>query len=376
MKRITAVLISLMLMLACTAVAYANTGTVYNGTLDDYGNYKLGKMFDAYFTNASWLQGVGADGYTYVSITGDTTYNNRPTQVSIQFRMLGDSRFEVCAFERDGKGRAWSEFHSLMTAICQYYDTIQANLAYQKPSPTPTPDNSCPWCDEWWCEGNYCEKTDSWRDVVPGEHSFWGITSGETTYPGDILDEKGIQYEEISGSRLSQIHSLKDQEILLFGLPVSLSFQYSASRPNWLTHIDIDCRTSDAADALDAFITLLKATAAQYGEPTGGYMQTGSYYWGDEWSFPIDDMEIFEETIFTALTEEKYVMMCLYNKNLGVYVSLAQKDDTIVGNTWLRYHYNLPAALEEAPPDSADFFTFARPRGVYGATPKTITIGF
>lgn len=379
MKRLAIFLCTFIFIVACEGAALASSTSiniVKTGRLDAHPDYTVGEAFDAFFSDVNWYTFDGADGNTYVNVSGGFTYNGNPAQGTIQFRLQEGNRFQLAAYVRDGKDQSWNALGALINSIYAEYDNMVANQRNTAVMATPVPDNGCDWCDEWWCEGSYCEKTDSWRDVVPEEHSFWGITSGETRYPGDILKEKGIAYEETSGSRLSRLYSAEDQDIIMFDLPVSLFFQYSATRPNWLTYVDINCKGSDAEEALRAYMILLAAMGERYGEPTGGYMKTGSYYGGEEWSFPMDNLDNLEEIIMTALAEEKYALLCLYNRNLGIYVSLFERDDTIVGYTWMRFHYNLPATLEERPPASADFFTFDRPNGVYTNVPKTIQIGF
>lgn len=297
----------------------------------------------------------------------------------IQYRVQSGGRFDTVAYERDGSG-TWSEYHGLLAKVFDNYSIVQANAATQaKPAVrvTPIPVKKCQWCDDQWCEGYVCASYDGWRDLVPSEHSFWGLKSKESPLVRKILQEKGIAFEEQSGSRLYSYSSASDQNITMFGLPVSLHFQYSTDRPNWLVYVDITTVTETIEEAMVAYETLLEVVENQYGTPTGGYLSSSYHnYVDNEWNYPMADDGPDYDTVLALMDEDGYAKLCTYYNNLGVYMVLRPTEDTgkII---WLRYHYNMPAGQEEyRPPQSSDFMTFTRPNGTYGATHEPITIGF
>jgi hypothetical protein len=92
---------------------------VKEGTLDACEQKTVGQMASDYFGGPSWESGVADDGRTYVNLTGQITFNEKPVDAAIQFLVhKSQERFEVNAFEMNGIPQNILMLNALLSNMC------------------------------------------------------------------------------------------------------------------------------------------------------------------------------------------------------------------------------------------------------------------
>lgn len=92
---------------------------VQTGALLDYPNQTIEAAFGRYFSDLRWNAVAGGDGYVYVNMTGGFNYNNRPSEVFIQFRVAENGSFGFSAFEINGNAQDAQALNALLRSVYQ-----------------------------------------------------------------------------------------------------------------------------------------------------------------------------------------------------------------------------------------------------------------
>ena len=91
--------------------------SVKHGTLYSYPDRTVGQMVDGYFGNPRWESIVASDGNTYVNATGRILYAEKQVQILIQYKLNGDSTFELQAVEMNGVPQNMLFYTALLDAM-------------------------------------------------------------------------------------------------------------------------------------------------------------------------------------------------------------------------------------------------------------------
>tara|TARA_B100000900_G_scaffold412127_1_gene433272 strand:- start:6483 stop:6836 length:354 start_codon:yes stop_codon:yes gene_type:complete len=114
MKRI---IFFITLILGLTSCDLSSISLVKDGLLDSC-EFSVGEMVDSYFSNPKWEEIVAEDNRTYVNVTGGITYDDKPAEVKLQFKIRED-RFMVNALEINGEGQVDFVILGLLELMCQ-----------------------------------------------------------------------------------------------------------------------------------------------------------------------------------------------------------------------------------------------------------------
>jgi len=87
------------------------------GTLDMCPDVTVEEMVNGFMGNPSWEEIKGTDRNTYVNISGDITYFNKPVKALLQFK-VGTNTFEFNALEFNGVGQNPILANALLVKMC------------------------------------------------------------------------------------------------------------------------------------------------------------------------------------------------------------------------------------------------------------------
>tara|TARA_B100000900_G_C20253549_1_gene583017 strand:+ start:143 stop:505 length:363 start_codon:yes stop_codon:yes gene_type:complete len=117
MKKFILLLVILFTTASCDSSAIS---LVKNGSLDDCSDHTVEELVDGYFKNPEWEEIVADDDRTYVNITGEILYEERPVKAKLQFKISNkNDRFQAQAFEIDGIGQNDFMILSLLASMCE-----------------------------------------------------------------------------------------------------------------------------------------------------------------------------------------------------------------------------------------------------------------
>lgn len=95
----------------------ASINAVKNGTLDGYPQTTLGESLGNFLSNAKWESLKAEDGNTYVNVTGGITFDGRPADLALQYRVYDTGRFEYQALEINGVPQSTLVYWGLIEKI-------------------------------------------------------------------------------------------------------------------------------------------------------------------------------------------------------------------------------------------------------------------
>lgn len=120
-------LILIAVLVCLFSVLFAGCGddkyvqTVKNGSLDMAKGVPIGKAFDQFFNNGKWESFVSDNNERIVEFNGECRWNNNPATCCIQFRILNNSRFEVCYLDINGVSMNWLDGSSILNKVLYQY---------------------------------------------------------------------------------------------------------------------------------------------------------------------------------------------------------------------------------------------------------------
>jgi hypothetical protein len=92
---------------------------VKGGQLDSCPSKTVEQMVDGFMNLPSWSSLTADDGNDYVNITGGITYDDKPIEAAIQYKVVSEERFEFNALEFNGIPQNPLVADTLLTAMCE-----------------------------------------------------------------------------------------------------------------------------------------------------------------------------------------------------------------------------------------------------------------
>lgn len=118
-------------------VFYDNVTTVKEGNFTACQGYKVGPMIDKYFGSPEWTSFVGNDGNSYVNVSGNLEFNNKPTIAALLQFLVDDQTgsFQIEAFEWDGISQNYLKIQTFFGNLCDsmlILEKLSNKIAFRK----------------------------------------------------------------------------------------------------------------------------------------------------------------------------------------------------------------------------------------------------